>query len=486
MNPKVTHEKGPAQEGKRGPWEYARCDRTRIPIFKSVCRGKVLFQVPCTTSEDKPTKRSFRDLKEAELFAKQLALLPPRAAATFSAIPREQLLLVVEALDILESVLRPLGISPEAGIEEYAGAKAQVGQKDLREIVRAYCAEPWVKKGRTPLGEVIEQFIAAKKGAHHRPSYVYTLRRNLRRLSVESGAPAIGEVTKQQLVGVIRGAGGPRSQKTFQTSFRTFFKWSKLQDYLHPAKPTEAEKLDKIIVANPPPGIYTVPEARRILGEITDVPSLLYIALSFFTGIRQIELGRIDWTAINTDGVIDVDASKEKRYRRRLVPIQPVLRAWLSPFYGCTGLIVPFTQMRQSISQIITSLGIKYQRNGFRHSYASYRLSQTDSVMQTSQEDGHSAYVLEHDYLHRVTREQALEFFKLTPVACGQTNWRQKVAEHLGTNPPIKERRTRKSAGPWPIVPRAETEPAEAASQPSAITAPPSAGEEEGEQRAAA
>jgi integrase len=296
----------------------------------------------------------------------------------------------------------------------------------------------------------------------------------------------IGEVKKHHLQKVIRGAGGLRSQKTYQTSFRTFLKWCKIQEYLHPGKPTEAEKLDEIKAPNPPPGIYTVPEARRILGETTDIPALLYMALAFFTGIRQIELGRISWEGVNPDGVIIVERDEEKRYRRRIIPIQPVLEAWLSPFYGCTGLIVPLTRMREKVSRIVTSLGIKYQRNGFRHSYASYRLAQTDSPMKTSEEDGHWAYILERDYLHRVTRDQASEFFKLTPDACGQTDWPQKVAEYLETNPPVEERQTRKSAGPWPIDPSAATQPAEADSQPPATTAPPNTGEEGDERRAAA
>jgi hypothetical protein len=177
------------------------------------------------------------------------------------------------------------------------------------------------------------------------------------------------------------------------------------------------------------------------------------MAISFFSGIRQSELSRIDWTAVKVGGVIVLEAEIEKRYKRRVIEIQPVLQAWLEPFFGRTGLIMPRIRMRVKISRQVTKLNISYRRNGFRHSFASYRLAQTDSPNKTSLEDGHWAYILERDYMHRVSKEDAFKFFALTPDECGQKDWAQQVAEYLTNHPPVFEPPKTKGPGPRRVVP---------------------------------
>lgn len=457
-NPKVTIIAGPGIDGDRGAWKYAKCGNTQIPIYKNKSEARPLYQVACSTATGEATKQSFREAQEAIEFASQLAQLPPGAAVTFSSIPREQAVDIVMAMDLLVPILGPLGISVAAGIAEYAGAKAEVGQKDLREIVRTYCAEPWVKKSLTPTPVVLEEFITACRNSQCREAYLKTLFYTLRRLADHVKATPIGQVTMTQLEQVIfTGGSKPRSHKTYRTNIRTFFQWCKLQEYLNPGRPSEAEKLGKIRVDAATPEVYTVAEARAMLTKTTEVPRLLLLALGFFSGIRHAELGRIDWKHIHSDDKIVVEPKVGKlRDRRRTIPVLPVLKLWLQPFIGRAGFVLPYLSTRDKTSAKLRGQGGQWKRNGLRHSFASYRLADTNDLMGTADEDGHSATILETVYRDRVTKVAAEAYFQLTPEACGQTDWDERVRQYLEENPPRLVRRTRKCKGPRPIVPLEE------------------------------
>jgi hypothetical protein len=156
--------------------------------------------------------------------------------------------------------------------------------------------------------------------------------------------------------------------------------------------------------------------------------------MGLFSGIRQCELGRIEWKDITPGKWVATDSDDAKdRKTRRLVPMQPVLNAWLEPFYGLTGPVMPVKNIQDTASKLIRSLQLPWRRNGPRRSYASYRLAQTRDVIKTAEEDGHSAYILERDYKERVTRKAAGEYFRLTPKACGKANWAQMVADYLAS-----------------------------------------------------
>ena len=268
------------------------------------------------------------------------------------------------------------------------------------------------------------------------------------------GDMAIGDVTGEDLLPIIKKTRATRSQKTYRTNICTMFAWCKKQEYLNPQRPSVAEQLHQIKVDKPPPQILKIHEARRLLTEIKDVRSLLYLSISLFTGMRLSELQRIDWESFNpAESVIFMDVDKRPGKNRR-IPIHPVLAAWLTPFYGHSGLVMPVTGIRDKVSALAKGLRIRWKRNWCRHSYASYRLAQTGSPAQTAAEDGHSPYILERDYLHRVNAKDAEHYFALTPESCGQEYWEQRVKKFLSENPPVKAPKRNKSAGPRPIIPQ--------------------------------
>lgn len=154
------------------------------------------------------------------------------------------------------------------------------------------------------------------------------------------------------------------------------------------------------------------------------VPAL---AIAAFAGLRTAELKRLDWQDVRFDiGVIEVKAVNAKTGARRPVPILPNLLAWLMPFKGSTGLVMGTVKkadvMMQRVMQEARTDGdgkvwepLKWLKNGFRHSFASYRLQSTQNAPQTAFECGHDAAMLNKHYRQLVTSADAEAYGKITP-----------------------------------------------------------------------
>lgn len=388
----------------------------------------------------------------------------------------ERLIEISAAIKTLRPILAPLEVTIASGIEEYAAVKAKAGKEDLRKLFQVLLSTDWVKKSRTPINAVVEQFVAAKKDEagvrdeYHRGLY-YTLSRAVE--AVGKNTP-IGDVTTEQLKPIVfdpkREA---RSNKTYRTNLRTFFKWCQLHQYLDYSQPTAADRIEKIIVPRPAPRILTVAEAKAILSAVENPWCILYLALSLFTGIRHDELERLTFDLIKP-GILEITAEISKTRKRRIIPLQPNLEAWLAPFRGRRGVVIPIVHVQTKVNRFLmraSEMGLptRWPRNCLRQSYASYRLAQTGKVLQTAQENGHYAYILESIYLNLSNEADALAFFSLTPEACGKPDWKNQTTEFLKTQPelekwPQKEKHWKPIGGKDPqIAPLTEGQPAELA-----------------------
>src|SRR6516164_2499865 len=97
-------------------------------------------------------------------------------------------------------------------------------------------------------------------------------------------------------------------------------------------------------IVDAPPEIFTAQELRSLLEEATRVaPDVVpMLTIGVFAGVRDAEIKRLDWHEIDlARGHIEIKAAKAKSARRRIVPIQPNLAAWLRPYNGMSGRVVP-------------------------------------------------------------------------------------------------------------------------------------------------
>jgi integrase len=141
------------------------------------------------------------------------------------------------------------------------------------------------------------------------------------------------------------------------------------------------------------------------------------LAIGAFAGLREAEIKRLDWSEVDQRrGHIEVKSSKAKSARRRIVEIQPNLAAWLRPYAGMTGAVVP-VNARNKLDLVRRAARLtRWPKNGLRHSFASYRLAATHDAPRVASELGHtSPQMLYSTYRELVLPEEAERYWKLVP-----------------------------------------------------------------------
>ncbi len=181
-----------------------------------------------------------------------------------------------------------------------------------------------------------------------------------------------------------------QSQNNFRAVVRAFFEYAVRRDY---AKTNPVVKIDKVRVEDKPAGIFTPAQLAKLLNAAT-VETLPALVIGAFAGLRQAEIFRLEWKEVDlARGFIEVTARKSKTAQRRLVTIQPNLRAWLEPFAGCAGLVWPFTesQWRVKMESVRETAELAaWPANGLRHSFGSYHLAKFSNANALALEMGHT------------------------------------------------------------------------------------------------
>ena len=100
------------------------------------------------------------------------------------------------------------------------------------------------------------------------------------------------------------------------------------------------------------------------------------------------------------------------------MPILPNLAAWLQPYDGRTGHVVP-TGARRKLDRVreVAKLA-RWPPNGLRHSFASYRLAAIHDAPRVAMELGYtSPQMLFSTYREVVRPEEAERYWKIAPAA---------------------------------------------------------------------
>jgi integrase len=253
-----------------------------------------------------------------------------------------------------------------------------------------------------------------------------------------------------------------RTRNNYRTAFCTLFSYARKMRYLPRNVETEAENMivsadnisSKERAAALDFRIYTPLEMQKILDNIPDswIP---FVALGTFAGVRAAEIHRMNWQDINfEDKIVSIDKFRAKVGRRRVVPMSPQLRAWLKPHAKNKGWVCPHYSHDSTLNIAFTSarskINVQFVHNGHRHSYASYRLTETGDPARVAWEMNTSERKLKDNYLSLVNEKQLALWKKVLPKP-GTKQMEHLVAkpkkhlERVFKNPQGKSRRSEAS-----------------------------------------
>jgi integrase len=309
---------------------------------------------------------------------------------------------------------------PQRELSDFITAKLKLSEygKTINDATHFYLDHlERVRRCKTTVAQLADEVITAKRKDGLSPEYTSDLKLRLARFCRDFGDRPIAGITVEELDNWLRALpGSPKSRANFRANTGVLFSYAtkrRMLDFnpiMHTAKP---KLLDH------PPEIFAVDELRALLEAANRVsPDVVpMLAIGAFAGLRDAEIQRLVWSEVDlARGHIEVKAAKAKSARRRIVPIQPNLAAWLRPCSGMTEPVVP-AGARGKIKRVRKEADLtRWPQNGLRHSFASYRLGAIHDAPRVASELGHtSPQMLYSTYRELVLPEEAERYWKITP-----------------------------------------------------------------------
>lgn len=266
---------------------------------------------------------------------------------------------------------------------------------------------------RVPLVDAVSEFMRAKARAGRSDRYLRALRVSLGSFIQGRAAVDVRDVCLADVESWLDGREwSPRTQKGYLSDVRVFYSWAMKRGMVthNPAAAVELVKPD-----TGPVVIHSPAEVRTVLqfARAYDLNLCRCLAVRYFAGLRSAEADRLREAEI-LPGHIEVTAAKAKTRRRRLVTIQPALRAWLalggSLEFGDRG-----NRWRWFTASLRAKTGLEWSHNVTRHTFCSYHLAEFQSAAKTALEAGHAEAMLFAHYREIVTPGTAREFWELRP-----------------------------------------------------------------------
>jgi integrase len=170
---------------------------------------------------------------------------------------------------------------------------------------------------------------------------------------------------------------------------------------------------------------------RAVLAA-ADVAIAPALAIAAFAGLRLAEVSCLDWREVRlAEKLIVVGAENAKTAARRLVPIGDNLAAWLKQHVQKSGPVNPCQEQAKNVGNALgdrferaaARAKVAWKRNGFRHSYISYRVATLKDVPAVALECGNSPQVIFSNYHALATDAEAMSWFSIfPPTAEGNVN----------------------------------------------------------------
>lgn len=271
-----------------------------------------------------------------------------------------------------------------------------------------------VPSQRIGLADLVNELLVAKaaKGVRHR--YLVGLRITLVDLVRRLGEDRpLADITPAEVEGwLCRPEWGSAARRSCLIDARTLFSFAVRRGYLdrNPAAAVEMPRREWR-----PPGIHTPEQVQTVLeaARRVDLDVMRLLAIQYFAGLRPAEASRLTEADL-LPGFVQVSGAAAKTRQRRLVTVQPALRAWLD-----LGGQLPVRNRVRRFYRVRYVAGVPWSHDVTRHSFVSYHLAAWRSAAQTALEAGHSEAVLFQHYREVVTPDQARQFWELRPHQAG-------------------------------------------------------------------
>jgi integrase len=313
--------------------------------------------------------------------------------------------------------------------------EAALSIPDSLRIMARDCAERLAPRGRTiaeatdfylahleaversiTVEALVNEYVSSKRRAGQSDVHLSDLRYRLGSFARDLGQVPVRTLTSAGIEDWLHALGlSPKSFNNFRDRLSALFAYGVRRNYLA-ANPATA--IDPVKEVDGPPEIFTVEGLTAVLAH-ADPVLLPALAIGAFAGLRTAELLRLSWAEIDlVRGFVEVSAAKSKTARRRLIPLADNLAQWLRPYAGRSGKLYPWGAYgyHSACRRLSRVAGLRWPKNGLRHSFASYHLALHQNAPELSLHLGHTSpqMVFAH-YRELVRRDEAARYWAIRP-----------------------------------------------------------------------
>jgi integrase len=395
-----------AEETKPSTIETVRNGSVTVKIYRVERPGRTVWTVAHYFEGRRRTFQS-TDQAKAKAEAKRIASQMAQGQTVAMSLSNAEAAVYGMARKALERTGKRLDVAAE----EYAHAWDILNGVSILEAAREYRKR---NEGVNPMlvSDVYAAFLEAR--GKRSAAYLKDISQRLGRFKERFGG-YIGNITAADLRAWLAGMEcGDRTRENFRCLIVTLFRFAQKQKWLPPG-PTEAENVEAFEdEAAGEIQIFTPEEMRKLLDAAT--PEVLpYLVLGAFAGIRTAEICRMEWgNILFTRKLIRVEGRKAKTRQRRHIPILPCLESWLAPYVGREGPVVNLARPEKHAGEVTADVaGVKWKRNGLRHSFVSYRMAAIQNENQVAAEAGNSPAMIYQNYRELVGPDDAAAWFSI-------------------------------------------------------------------------
>ncbi|MDB4322988.1 tyrosine-type recombinase/integrase, partial [Akkermansiaceae bacterium] len=161
------------------------------------------------------------------------------------------------------------------------------------------------------------------------------------------------------------------------------------------------------------------PEEASSLLENAEKEILPSLAIMLFCGVRQGEMARLDWSAIDfEDSTITISAEIAKRdVHERFIAMPAVLMDWIRPHAQRRGLIKP-VRFRCAFERCREASGFAkgtWPANALRKTFISCHYETHGSIDETARQAGTSVNIIHKHYRRLIKPKEASRLWSITP-----------------------------------------------------------------------
>lgn len=305
----------------------------------------------------------------------------------------------------------------------------------LVEAARFYAAAKEREAASRPLAEATAAFLVSCEGLRARTIEGY--RHACQRLDKALGERLLATIAAEELQAAVVPAGTPGAAAANRyRCARAFWRWAAKKGWCDAATfaAVEAPRVSN----DGEISVLSVAEAKALLRTAEEhfPQAVASYAIQLFAGVRVEERTRLEAANVSQDG-IELGASITKKSRRRHITPSATLAAWLAkyPFEPCPNWREVHDACRRLAGWDIAARMLvervaagkleampkvtrgAWPQNVLRHSFASYAIANGVTLEEMLFTFGHSGgpAVLRSNYVGKVTKKAALEFFALRP-----------------------------------------------------------------------